>query len=188
MNSKQEQGKMREEYREMQTKYWHGNKRMIDYCVNKAARFVRLASGHLLVIDKPRIETRFCFGYSDSRFDTEDYDRANEMAYHARTNEDYFKGENLKQLREVVDTLQGKGRFGHNVAYIWYGDGGQTALHFCRRWELIEKGLEELGEQDRQTIIAAYEIEIAAFEKRLNTYLKRYGMSKVHTWSYWQDA
>ena len=27
-----------------------------------------------------------------------------------------------------------------------------------------------------------------AFRKRLDTYLKRYGVSKLHTWSYWADA
>jgi len=114
----QEQAKLREEYRAIQAKRWNNDERMTNYCTNKVARFVRLKSGHILAIDKPRIETRFCFGYSDSRYDTEDYDRANNMAHHASTSEEYFKSENLKQLQETIDTLNGIGRYGHNVAYI----------------------------------------------------------------------
>ena len=188
MNSKQEQAKLREEYRAIQAKRWNNDEKMVNYCTNKVARFVRLKSGHILAIDKPRIETRFCFGYSISRYDSEDYDRANNMAHHARTSEEYFKTENLKQLQETIDALNGVGRFGYNVAYISYGDDGEATLRFCRRCDLIEKKREEINEQDRAAIITAYKLEIAAFEKRLNAYLKRYGLSKVHTWSYWRDA
>lgn len=188
MNSKQEQAKLREEYRAIQAKRWNNDERMTNYCTNKVARFVRLKSGHILAIDKPRIETRFCFGYSLNRCDTEDYDRANNMAYHASKSEEYFKIENIKQLQETIDTLNGIGRFGHNVAYIIYRNDGEATLNFCRRYDLIENNREEINEQDRAAIITAYNLEIAAFEKRLNTYLKRYGLSKIHTWSYWRDA
>lgn len=184
MNSKQEQAKLREEYRAIQAKRWGKDEGMINYCTNKAARFVRLKSGHILAIDKPRIKTMFCFPYDA---EAEDYDRANNMAQHARTSEEYFKTENLKQLQEIIDTLNGIGRFGHNVAYISYGNDGEATLNFCHRYELIENNREELNKQDRAAIIDAYNLEIAAFEKRLNTYLKRYGLSKVHTWSYWRD-
>lgn len=188
MNSKKEQLKMREEYKELQIKRWGTDEKMVDYCTKEKSRFVRLSSGHLLAIEKPSIETRFCFGYSDSAYDTEDYDQANDAAYRAGKDEEYFKAQNLQQLQETIDTLNGEGKFKNNIAYIWYSEDGEAALKFCRRWKLIEENLEELNEQDRKAIIAAYEIEITAFEKRLNTYLKRYGMSKIDTWSYWRDA
>ena len=53
----------------------------------KANHIVELENGDIVVIEKPTIKKDFCFGYSDSRYDTEDYDRANEMAAHARTSE-----------------------------------------------------------------------------------------------------
>jgi len=73
------------------------------------------------------------------------------------------------------------GDLDHNVAYISYGNDGEATLNFCRRYELIENNREELNKQDRTAIITAYNLEIAAFEKRLNTYSKRYGLSKMHT-------
>lgn len=36
-------------------------------------------------------------------------------------------------------------------------------------------------------LIAGYEEVKTEFIKRLNSYLKRYGMSKVETWSYLMD-
>lgn len=184
-NDKAEQTTMKEEYRAIMVKRWNNNQRMVDYCTNKVARFVRLSGGNIITIDKPRIETRFCFGYSDSHYDTKDYDRANNMAHHAGTSADYFKAENLDTLQHIIDTLNGIGRFGNNVPYLHH-DGELTTLSFCSRWDM--DGKEKILDADRATIIDAYKIEIAAFDKRLNTYLKRYGMTKVNTWSYWRDA
>jgi hypothetical protein len=42
--------------------------------------------------------------------------------------------------------------------------------------------------EQRAEIIKALEWSRGEFEKRLNTYLKRYGTSKIHTWTYWADA
>jgi hypothetical protein len=45
MNSKQEQAKLREEYRAIQAKRWNNDERMTNYCTNKVARFVWLKKG-----------------------------------------------------------------------------------------------------------------------------------------------
>lgn len=46
----------------------------------------------------------------------------------------------------------------------------------------------EATAEDRANILAALKHERAKFEKRLNAYLKKYGVSKVRAWSYWADA
>ena len=45
-----------------------------------------------------------------------------------------------------------------------------------------------IGSEDVEKIIIAYEDVRSRFAKRLDTYLKRYGLSKVRSWSYWLDA
>lgn len=40
---------------------------------------VELSNGYLIPIEKSSIKKSFCFGYSLSRYDSEDYDRANEQ-------------------------------------------------------------------------------------------------------------
>ena len=45
-----------------------------------------------------------------------------------------------------------------------------------------------LKEHDRLALIEEYKKVLVDFEKRLQAYLKRYGLSKLNIWSYWQDA
>lgn len=47
--------------------------------------------------------------------------------------------------------------------------------------------LAEATAEDRANILAALKHERQKFEKRLNAYLKKYGLSKVRAWSYWAD-
>jgi hypothetical protein len=53
----------------LETERWHGDKKMVDYCMSQAAYIVKLTSGDITIIDKPRIEKHFCFGYSLNRHD-----------------------------------------------------------------------------------------------------------------------
>ena len=41
--------------------------------------------------------------------------------------------------------------------------------------------------EDIKLILETLEAEKAKFLKRLNTYLKRYGLSKIHSWTYLVD-
>lgn len=46
----------------------------------------------------------------------------------------------------------------------------------------------ELNNDDKKLIMSKLSEELQKFVKRLNTYLKKYGLSCVHSWSYWRDA
>ena len=45
-----------------------------------------------------------------------------------------------------------------------------------------------LTESDIGVVKSAYERAIQRQEKKVRAYLKRYGLSKIHAWSYWRDA
>jgi len=57
-----------------------------------------------------------------------------------------------------------------------------------RTYDCPEDGEHEMTADERKAIIKGLRWGRAQFEKRLNTYLKRYGVSKIHTWTYWADA
>ena len=172
---------------------WKGDKKMVDYCVKKAGCIVELVNGDIVAIEKPSIKKDFCFGYSDSRYDTEDYDRANNMAEHARKSTEYFLEQNMKDINETIDSLEGKGsyRWEWRVAIPYYGQPKDSKLKSILCVDCYESRGKEyplLEGEDLQRVIEGYKVVKADFEKRLNTYLKRYGLSKVNSWSYWQDA
>lgn len=55
-------------------------------------------------------------------------------------------------------------------------------------WEGKQKDEDvEATEEQRAELIKAYEWAKAQFEKRLNTYLKKYGTSKMRCGTYWRD-
>lgn len=172
---------------------WHNDQKMVDYCVKKTGYIVELENGDIIAIEKPSIEKNFCFGYSDSRYDTEDYDRANAMADHASKSQEYFLEQNLKGINEIIAQLEGNGKYSWDY-YIRIPYSGQPkesklkALHTFQDWEEQSKKYQKLEGINRQRVIEGYKAVKADFEKRLNTYLKRYGLSKINTWSYWQDA
>lgn len=174
---------------------WHNDQKMVDFCVKEAGYIVELENGDILAIEKPRIEKNFCFGYSDSRYDTEDYDRANNMADHARTSTEYFIEQNMKDINEQISNLEGTGKNAGQWVYRlrtkYYKQPEDSKLKAINTFRWYDEEAEKypaLEGVNLQRVIEGYKAVRADFEKRLQTYLKRYGMSKVHAWSYWQDA
>ena len=49
------------------------------------------------------------------------------------------------------------------------------------------EGVTLMTENDCAKALTILKDERANFEKRLQIYLKRYGVSKLHTWTYWAD-
>lgn len=188
--------------------------RMVDYCTNKVAAVAVLpTTGEIITFDKMSIETRFCFG--ESGYDSED---ARNMAAHARTSCDYFKEENMRAFKQWLDNLEDartlEGRYALTIGGRAYtGQTDDCKLRYIRL-ERISKVIDDLGgsaflaDLPGQTvtengsgrkyrIATAEELEAiknackqaaAAHEKKVDAYIKRYGTSKVHAWTYWRDA
>lgn len=187
-----------------------------DYIVRKTSQAVEV-HGHLMTIERQRIRTSFCFGYSLSRTDSEDYDRANRMASKAYEDTEYFKTKNMEdyqlavtRLKENLSAMHGCDTMPDKVAVVNLPKEGKLCcLGFRRATSIIEangpcfvhelpgKELDiiEWGESrvyiptknELLEIIAAYESAMREHEKKVDNYLKRYGLSKVRAWSYWRD-
>lgn len=170
---------------------WHNDQKMIDFSVKEAAYIVELVNGDIIAIEKPVIQKDFCFGYSDSPYDTENFDRANDKVLYARTSIDYFMTENLSGIDSMIENLNTKNRsrFDFYICIPFTGQPQNSKLKglfkfFCH--DECKHGVKLEGE-DRQRVIDGYVIVRAEFVKRLERYLKRYGLRKIHAWSYWRD-
>ena len=198
---------LREEYK----KVWESPK-MIDYCTNKVATMAILPDGSIVTVDKESIEKDFCFGESGY-----DYDDAQNMAAYARKSEEYFKEENMKSFKSQINDLT-EALDLRDTRYIltiyprqYIGqteDCRLVGLEWKRFADVIDAcggsvTLEELPgkvvkfwDQERriatkeeiELILEAVKEAAEAHEKKVNTYLKKYGTSKVHSWTYWRDA
>lgn len=176
-------------------KIWGKDKGMQDYCLKNTSNCILTSFGGLITFDKPKIETRFCFGYHDSATDTESYDAANDAC--ENFGEKQFLKENLAYMREVLSLFEGKKKYSYqSKKHLYfskkYSNSNIYSIVFLDEYDAKDKawrfdGLTKATEEDFQKCYIAQKQEYEKFEKRLKSYLKRYGTKKLHTWTYWAD-
>ena len=167
----------------------NNTKDWFDYFKNKTAAVLKIEqNGGYIVFEKPQIEKEFCWGYGCQGLTQEE---ASELC--KNFNEDDFIGENLskfdreyertlEQLDKYEDITIGFGDISYGFIECWVKDKfstpdpnneitlkGDNASAFRI---LYKKILEEMRED---------------FKKKLNTYLKKYGLTKIRKWTYWAD-
>lgn len=172
---------------------------------------------YFLPFKRKEIKKSFCFaaGYNGVCAD-DDMKNANNMAEHARKSEQYFLNRNLEELNEDINILkyllikddfetweqEQEYRHKNNIDYRYYmkdfyliKNNNEKELYYTfLDAEQIKDSdyytraiLRKANKNDMQAILTALEAEKEAFTKRLKTYLKRYGLSKVNSWSYISD-
>lgn len=151
-------------------------------CLLKEADLSIETSQGLFFIDKPKIKTRFCFGYDSQGRGLKS---AYELAHKAEKDVEYFKKENLKELNENIQLLKSEKEIYCNN---YYGSGKSNIKSWsCNSKNWIKGTPEVVTEETRTLLIEMYEEELKSLSKRLDTYLKKYGLSKIYTWTYCAD-
>ena len=168
-------------------------------CYEYALKF----DNNFLCFRKPDIKTSFCFGYGLNSVSTqEDYEGARNQERNMETNKQTFINANLAGLDESIKDIETfinrffdkketcfscqynkificKNSYEHKAYLTWSWD-----YENIRNKEMI---IREATKGDLLLIIEVYKQQIENFKKRLNTYLKRYGLSKLRTWTYLVD-
>lgn len=181
-----------------------GNEKDAEEYVKDYSAAVKLSTGVIVTFEKPKIETRFCFGYSDFGQGYTD-EEATRLAKDANTKE-YFISENLRDFNDNIkclDEMEAQIKAGFKtpdyVAAIWKNSYVNTASLkvFDREWRFEEAAKRYPGEvfplcvgelsDDYKRVKATYLKERDKFAARLEAYWKRYGASKLKTWTYWAD-
>lgn len=159
--------------------------KMVEHCTKSASGYIAFGDD-ICVMDKPHIQTDFWFGEH-----TYDYDEVCDYRDRCSESESYFRSKNLastdaKRLIEAIDD-------GHE---FWlcrkYGHLGESNLAYVQRLDPIWNSLrgDEIRRMDdaELALLRTFcEEEQAKFSKRIDTYLKRYGLSKCHYGVFWAD-
>jgi len=158
---------------------------------SRVAWLVELEDGTIYAIKRESIETDFCFGESGY-----DFDEACEAADRARTSESYFRAKNLSGINEKLRLLgertmdvYGVDGVRREFEPLYISPGDVVDSFFTRRyWYFEEDKVKKLSFDDRRKLLEGYRLVRDDFGKRIDRYLARYGLSKVHAWTYWRDA
>lgn len=176
---------------------------------------IKLNDDEYFAIHKPKIETNFCFGFGYCGVTTdEDMERAGSLAEKARTSQDRFISENLRPLNNEIATIKyhllrmdnfekAEEYYNKNNNLIQYADTMRVpVIYSCRDDRRFEFTLEYVDsdrvcgniyikrratKDDLLKILSANENAREKFAKRLSTYLKKYGLTKLNVWTYLVD-
>lgn len=154
---------------------------MADWKVGKTSAFIDFGDV-LVTFDRPHVKTDFWFGEH-----TYDYDEVVAHRDSVSKSEDWFIKENLR------DTEAGWaiGRLDDNAAAFLVrtreDDSRLAAIEFESRYPIRGEVVRRLADDEAETLRAVLEDELAKFEKRLRSYLKRYGLTKCRYSVYWAD-
>lgn len=154
-----------------------------DYIMKAYESAVKLADG-VVLFNHPKIKTEFCF-----RDEGPDYEFYKELGSDENLLRDYFIRENMDQ-NGIAEPDENTDMY--IVKYAGEYRPDRVYVQFCNCPEYLNLRREDTIRIATDTERSLYMAELArvrkAFRKRLDTYLKRYGTKKLHTWSYWADA
>lgn len=153
------------------------SKKDADYYRKQYLGAVKVDDGYIM-ISKPSIETKFCFADEGP-----DYEYYKELMADNKRLEAHFVADNLSGLDKKIEDLER--RFPMVVSSVYY-DGRKSYCREGSNWPNPDD--KPMSAELRAELIRAYRWSRSLFEKRLQSYLKRYGTSKLHTWTYWRDA
>lgn len=170
-------------------KVWGDDLHMIEYSCKHGTPYI-LSGDEFIVIDKPEIKTRFCFGYQ-TEYSGREYKDAEKLRERCANSVDYFKRKNTEQLTGTLERLKDTSKRAYKQIHYQRGEKQMSiAIPYNRdAYERMNRAntLTELTESERAAVVAAYETELNKLNKRLDNYLKRYGLSRLKTWTYWAD-
>lgn len=155
-----------------------GNYHNGDYYKREYVGAVKIRDRYFL-LNKPSIETRFCF-----HDEGPDYEYYKEVTSSDERLQKYFLNRNRWTFTEDIDFIKKEGRI--YIDLQSYSNGQAGISQHGNEWG--RKVCEEATAEETALILEGLEFALAKFDKRLNAYVKRYGVKKIHTWTYWADA
>lgn len=144
---------------------------------------IKLHDGFWL-IEKPSIENKFCF-----HDEGPDYDLYRELTSDDAKMAEYFKERNLDSFDWKIDHIENGDTYSKDRRVWWYKDSyspNRTCL--CFSASSVEPNYTLCTDEERALILRGLKYGRMMMERRLDSYLKKYGVKKLHTWTYWADA
>lgn len=196
---------------------WGADSRMTTYCTNRTAHIAELPTGEMIAISKRSIETRFCYGESGYDYDdalraaenartNADHFRRENLRWHddtiawlrsALAASDLTTADYPRCMLTICKETESQPDACRLARIEWFqltaildACGGSARLDDLPGAKLRIQGIEcrIATREEVRSILTAYEAARAAHEKKINSYLKRYGTTKVTAWTYWRDA
>ena len=169
-------------------KRWGGDSHMVDYCVKKVDIAVILSNGVIVTIDKEIIQKDYCFGfgYAGGYATQKEAEEARErltknIGYFVDTNMDDARGQLKNALRSRYLFLRRDRETGNYTGSYSLTPVNEPPRMNSGEWVKID------NPEDLRAVKDMIKEHAKNREKQIMRYLKRYGLSKIKSWTYWAD-
>lgn len=169
-------------------KIWGDKIDMINFCLSEVDILKTLPNGEIFTVEKEKIKKEFCFSYGYCGISTTEEEKAaRKMADRAGSDFDYFLEKNLRHLNNLISNIQRGNIYLYSLPH-YYGSEKyrQIAIPYPEDREMFKLG-RRITDQEKEIYLSALKEEREKFKKRLTAYLKKYGLSKVRSWTYLCD-
>ena len=181
---------LKNKIRETYEKIWKHDNKMVDYCCSKVSGFVEFEDGGIFLFEKPTIKTSFCFGYGQNGISTEEeFNNATESSEASKSKVNFICNNLSRFFKEYEELLSSS-----NIYTIKSYNDEETVFRSLRSQEYFDffqfeksKIVSKLSKKDRENLKKEIEAQKQKFAKRLETYWKKYGNTKLKTWTYLVD-
>ena len=160
-------------------KVWGSDQKMIDYCLKQADEVIEFHDA-IVTLDKPSIQKDFCFSYGQYLCTDNDKKEATVTQWFIESNLsqcDVLEG--LDDPYRTMVVALGKAYENSQIRHLWVMSSFEA--------QEDRRVVRVLTDDEVKMVKDAVERQKSKFTKRLNSYLKRYGLSKVNAWSYLRD-
>ena len=158
------------------------NQEMNKYIKNSLFDVVQLSNGMLCGFGKPHINTRFCF-----RDEGPDYDLYHELHKDDDRMKNYFLNENTRELDDLIEVFEEKDEQKIPAVYDYENGLCKPSWYYWADIQTNNNAIRIVGDDKKMVLEKLYEVRKSLI-KRLETWWKKYGKEKLHTWTYWADA
>ena len=167
----------------MANRFDRGDEKWVKYYEKKTLCVKELPNGDVVAFEKPHVETRFCYSYdevADCRGHLDTMGRASRLCNSVKSDYDMFLEENIKWLKRDLEQVE------RNPIYLkrLFGmDVNPNVVDFSG-YQNGPTNNWVASPEDIAVIKSGIEEQIAYLTKQCATYWKRFGGSKLKTWTY----
>lgn len=181
---KEKMNTIKEELKQEYKKVWTTKKgideKMVDYCMNKIALYLKTEDGYFYILEKEKLNTKFWISEGSNR----DIKEALIICDEIKTTEDFFIEDNLSNINDLINTINSNK---NNLFFAERFKNSKIVSISTTKYNVFNKENRKLTTDEEIEILKIYEKFKEMQTKKINSYLKRFGLSKIQANTYWAD-
>lgn len=173
-----------EELKKEYEKVWTTEKgicgEMVDYCINKISLYLKTKDGYFYILEKEKLNTKFYVSEGGYRSLNEALTICNEI----KTTEDFFIEDNLRNINSLINTINNNK---NNLFFAAMYKNSKIVAITTTKSDILNKENRKLNPDEEIEVLKICEKYKELQIKKINSYLKRFGLSKIKANTYWGD-